>query len=179
MLLSIGRVLGKDWMAIHRIDPDGRTTHGSFDRDRPPILTIDSGNTVVFSTLDSSWGKVGEWMFGLAAPPYVHEPERDTKGHALCGPIFIRGAEPGDVLEVGIGAIRTGSWGHTYAGKQPHLGAEEEVGIGWRLDADAGTATDSVGLGLTVPLRPFMRVMGNAPAESGQRSPVPPRPVAR
>lgn len=55
---------------------------------------------------------------------------------------------------LGIGALRTGSWGHTYAGKRPDLGADEEVGIGWRLDPDAGTAADSAGLGLTVPLRP-------------------------
>src|SRR5207302_6254815 len=100
MLLSIGRVLGKDWMAIHRIDPDSRTTHGSFDRDRPPILTIDPGDTVVFRTLDSSWGKVGEWMFDLPLPAFVNESGRDTTGHALCGPVFIRGSEPGDVLEV-------------------------------------------------------------------------------
>jgi acetamidase/formamidase len=164
-------------MALYHVAPDSRTTHDSFDRDRPPILTIDSGDTVVFSTLDSSWGKVGEWMFGLPVPDYVHEPGRTTAGHALCGPVFVRGAEPGTVLEVRIGAIRTGSWGHTYAGKRPDLGAEEEVGIGWRLDPDAGTATDIVGLDLTVPLHPFMGVMGNAPAEPGQHSTVPPRRV--
>jgi acetamidase/formamidase len=164
-------------MAIYHIDPDSRTTHDSFDRDRPPILTINSGDTVVFSTLDSSWGKVGEWMFHLPLPAFVDEPGRSTSGHALCGPVFVRGAEPGDVLEVGIGAIRPGSWGHTYAGKRPKLRAEEEVGVGWRLDADAGTATDTIGLGLTVPLRPFMGVMGNAPAEPGQHSTVPPRRV--
>jgi acetamidase/formamidase len=161
----------------YHVDSDGQTTHDCFDRDRPPILTIDSGDTVVFSTLDSSWGKMGERMFNLPAPAFIHEPGRTTTGHALCGPVFIRGAEPGDVLEVGIDAMQTGSWGHTYAGKRPDLGTDEEVGIGWRLDADAGTATDTNGLGLTVPLRPFMGVMGNAPAEPGQHSTVPPRRV--
>lgn len=73
--------------------------------------------------------------------------------------------------------IRPGVWGHTYAGNRPHLGVAEEVGIGWRLDADAGTAIDTAGLGLAVPLRPFMGVMGNAPAEPGRHSTTPPRRV--
>ena len=42
-------------------------------------------------------------------------PTRDG-GHALCGPIAIRGAEPGTTLEVQINAIQPGSWGFTVAG---------------------------------------------------------------
>jgi acetamidase/formamidase len=116
-------------------------------------------------------------MFGIRAPDFVHEQDRPTAGHALCGPIFVRGAEPGDVLEVRMGEIRPGTWGHTYVARRPDLGVDQEAGIGWNLDADAGTATDASRLDITIALRPFMGVMGNAPGEPGQHSTIPPRRV--
>jgi acetamidase/formamidase len=39
----------------HEIPLERRTLHGHFSRDLPPIVTIDSGDTVVFSCLDSGW----------------------------------------------------------------------------------------------------------------------------
>src|SRR5262249_50628980 len=149
-------------------------------RDLTPVLTVDPGDTVVYRTLDSGWGRAGRLHFGLDLPEFAHDPARDgQRGHALCGPIFVRDAEPGDVLEVRIGAIQPDSWGWTWAGpgfrSGGGLGLTEEVTIRWRLDAQSGTAYDIDGLGLTVPLHPFMGVMGLAPAAPGQHSTVPPR----
>ena len=42
-------------MATHRIEPDERTLHGVFSRDLPPVLSVDSGDTVVLRTLDAGW----------------------------------------------------------------------------------------------------------------------------
>ena len=41
---------------VHYLDPERKTLHGPFDRDLPPAVTIDSGNTVRLRTLDSGWG---------------------------------------------------------------------------------------------------------------------------
>ena len=42
-------------MAAYTIEPARDTLHGTFSREYPPILTIDSGDTVLFRTLNSGW----------------------------------------------------------------------------------------------------------------------------
>ncbi|MDQ2743369.1 MAG: acetamidase/formamidase family protein, partial [Chloroflexota bacterium] len=102
-------------------------------------------------------------------------------GHALTGPVFVRGAMPGDVLEVRIDRVRPGPWGSTWGGPRQGfhraIGIEAEAVIHWRIDADAGTATDIGDLGLRIPIRPFMGVMGNCPAGEGDHATGPPRRV--
>ena len=46
-------------MATYHIEPERATLHGHFSRDLPPVLTIDSGDTVVFRTLDAGWNLDG------------------------------------------------------------------------------------------------------------------------
>ena len=41
---------------LHEIPLERRTLHGHFSRDLRPVLTIDSGDTIAFSTLDAGWG---------------------------------------------------------------------------------------------------------------------------
>lgn len=167
-------------MTTHHLDVSAETVRGRFNRDLPPVLTIDPGDTVIYRTLDASWGWALEHHFG---EPQTLKPDRaiDT-GHAMTGPIAVRGAEPGDVLEVRIGELRPGRWGWTWAGPMKHrdrdyLKLTDEAAIAWNLDPDRGIATDSEGRGITIPLRPFMGVMGNAPAEPGDLPTPPPRRV--
>ena len=80
-------------MATHVIEPVRETLHGCFNRDLAPILTIDPGGTVIYRTLDASWGRAGNRYLHLDLPQFERIPERDS-GHALCGPLLIRGARP-------------------------------------------------------------------------------------
>jgi acetamidase/formamidase len=57
------------------------------------------------------------------------------------------------------------------------LGIEGEARVYWEIDAERMVARDHNGLGLTVPLRPFMGVLGNAPAAAGPHATAPPRAV--
>jgi acetamidase/formamidase len=164
-------------MTTHRLEPDERTLHGFFSRDLAPVLTVDSGDTVVLRTLDAGWHLEPPSAPGVEG----RRMERAGPGHALSGPIFVRGAEPGTTLEVRIGRIRPGTWGATFAGGRD-TALNQRLGVAggpshtvlWRVDADGMAAEDQNGH--TVRLRPFMGVMGMPPAEPGEHSTIPPRP---
>ncbi len=153
--------------------------HGHFSRDLAPVLEISPGDTVDFECLDAGWGL--EPHNGLD----IHRrefPDRDRvldDGHALTGPVFIRGAKPGMTLAVHIEELRVGSWGTTFAGGwscpwNDRLGVSKEgVFYIWDLDQAAGLARSQ--LGFEVDLRPFLGVMGMPADIPGIQSTVPPR----
>lgn len=168
-------------MTLYRVEPERRTLHGHFSRDLPPILTIDSGDTVRFRTLSAGWNIEPRRSTIEAERPARFEP-RDPQlddGHALCGPIAIRGAEPGMTLAVTIGEVRPGTWGYTPVGGWAHP-VNDRLGIAdagtfllWTLDPAAMTGHNQYGR--TVALRPFLGVLGMPPAEPGIHSTIPPR----
>jgi acetamidase/formamidase len=166
-------------MAIHEIKPDRRTLHGHFSADLAPVLEVESGDTVRFTTLDCGWGIEANASGG--EPERCFEPrDRELdRGHALCGPVAIRGAMPGMTLEVAIGAVRPGAWGWTDAGGWDHevnrrlALVDEQCKLHWDLDATRDTATNQ--FGRAVRVRPFMGVMGMPPAEPGIHATAPPR----
>lgn len=151
-------------MATFQIEPTRENLRGRFSCEYPPVLTIDPGDTVNYRTLDASWGLDGPgWVDGnIGFSP--RDPEQDN-GHALCGPIFIRGAHPGMTLEVRIDAIRVGEWGWTHV--------EDSKVLKWTLDPDTLIGRDDRGREIT--LRPFLGVVGMPPDEPGTHSTGPPR----
>ena len=167
-------------MGTYRIEPDRETLHGIFSRDIPPALTIDPGDTVVFSTLEAGWGTEPPPAWGERRRFEDYRPEWRGDGHALCGPVEVRGTEPGMTLEVRIVDLRPATWGRTIAGgdfpkelnRRLGVGDREEL-LNWTLDPDALTGRDQHGN--TVTLRPFMGVMGMPPDEPGLHPTRPPR----
>jgi acetamidase/formamidase len=106
----------------HSLAPDRRTLHGRFARDLPPVLTIDPGDTVRFRTLESGWHlDDGPADDVEAVPRFPGRVSPQDDGHALTGPVAVRGARPGLTLEVGIGAMVPGPVGRaaTRAGGRP------------------------------------------------------------
>jgi acetamidase/formamidase len=165
----------------HVLLPDERTLHGSWDRDRPPALTVDPGTTVRFGTLDSGWS-TGPYTgpdtaAGLAARPRhpAHDP---AHRHALTGPVAVAGAEPGQVLAVRIDDVVPAAFGTTYCGLRS-TALNERLGVTaapvvhrWTLDGASGIGRNQAGH--SVALRPFLGVMGVPPAEPGEHSTIPP-----
>ena len=101
------------------IAPTAETLHGWFDRDLPPVVTVEPGSTVTVGCLDSGWS-TGPFDGGdLAARPR-HPAWEPGTGHALTGPIAVRGAQPGQVLAIGVGAL-AGLW-LCRAGSEPGAG---------------------------------------------------------
>jgi acetamidase/formamidase len=159
-------------VTLHEIPLERRTLHGHFSRDLEPILEIDSGDTIAFACPTAGWHVRAHETF---------EP-RDAEldeGHALIGPVEIRGAKAGQVLEVAIDQVRVGGWGFCAAGDwssplNERLGLTENgVFLDWSLDADAGLGRDE--RGREVELRPFLGVLGMPPAEPGTWPTAPPR----
>lgn len=173
--LSLGKARP---VAVHKISPSKRTVHGYFDRTLQPIITVTSGDTITCQTIDGSWGKAGSKLFGVECT--VDQQTGD--GHPLIGPIFVEGAMPGDVLEVQMEVIRPSWWGWTTAGIRPDsrrygYSADREVLIGWHIDWDSRLARDANDLGVTLPISPFLGVVGTAPAAAGPHATRFPRQV--
>jgi len=157
----------------HEIPLERRTLHGHFSRDLEPILTIDSGDSIAFACPNASW---------RVTPDEKFEPrdERLDAGHALIGPIEVRGARKGQTLEVRVDFVRPGAFGFTAAGGwstwlNDRLGVNDQPDcvLLWDLDLDAGLARDE--RGLEVELHPFLGVMGMPPDEAGIHETGPPR----
>lgn len=137
-----------------------------------PVLTVKSGDTVVFDTLitsnPTSLEKAG------VAPDQVQQSLRDIVstvtdkgpgGHILTGPVAIEGAEPGDTLEIRIEKIDLAI---------PYAYNAFRYGVGLLQDdfpyprmkivpLDAKKMVAHFAPGIDIPLHPFFGSMGVAP----------------
>src|SRR5712671_6097747 len=100
--------------AIHQLKPTPKTVAwGYYDASTPPVMRLKSGDTVEVQTLITSSPARLE---GAGVKPadveqslrdiYKEVTNKGPGGHILTGPIFVEGAEPGDVLEVRIKSIK-------------------------------------------------------------------------
>jgi acetamidase/formamidase len=142
---------------IHELPHERRTLHGHFSRALPAVATVDPGDSIVFSCPNAGW-RVS------AGETFEPRDEELDLGHALIGPVDVRGARAGATLVVHVDEVRPGRFGETFA---------RDTRIEWTIDADAATATDD--RGATVRLAPFLGVIGMPPDEQGIHSTGPPR----
>lgn len=172
-------------MTLHSLEPDESNLHGSFSRDLAPVLTIDPGDTVRYRTLEAGWN---------LDPPSVAESERrratarpgvPTNGHALIGPINIRGAEPGMTLAIRLNRFVPGGWGITSSGGWDMIvnhrfgiaESEHRFDLNWKLvwDETSDTGIGHSDIGFNVALKPFFGVIGMPTNEPGWLTTDPPR----
>lgn len=170
-------------MAHHVLKATRETVHfGGFSPDLKPALTVRSGDTIAVETFS------GLNIYDQAPPAFVPPEfldicqhlaaERRVGGgpHLLTGPIWVEGAEPGDVLEVklhsvtprlpiGFNAIRPGWGALTDRFGEGHLRFIP-------LDLENGTAEFPEGSGIKIPIRPFFGILGVATV--GTRNSIPP-----
>ena len=151
---------------------------GYYDASTPPVLRIKSGDTVEIQTLITTSPKRLEDA-GLP-PDQVEQSLRDIHaqvkdkgpgGHILTGPIFIEGAEPGDVLEVRILAARL-AIPYAYNAFGPGRGflPEDFPYPKYKIiPLDEKRMVARFAPGIEIPLHPFFGSMGVAPPESSGR----------
>src|SRR5262249_25576972 len=157
---------------------------GYYDASAKPVLKIKSGDTVEVQTLITNSPDGLEKA--LLPPAQVEQALRDVfkevtdkgpGGHILTGPIFIEGAEPGDVLEVRIQKVKL-AIPYSYNGFSPRGGLLPEDFPRTRtkiIPLDEKRMVARFAEGIEIPLRPFFGSMGVAPPVSaGRISSVPP-----
>jgi acetamidase/formamidase len=138
------------------------TTHSRWNRHLPARLHIAPGDTVHLDCVDSSGSQVHPAMT-------LRNFLNIDRGriHALTGPIFVEGAEPGDVLQIDILEVAHKGWG--WSSVINGLGFlkqrfTEPYLFHWQLEnSESRSLAPAV-----VPLRPFCGVMGVATAEDGE-----------
>ena len=168
-------------MSAHRVlRPSPETVHwGYFDATIPPRLTVDPGDTVTVDTVSGGPVEVADTSIMRPDHREIVETLKPVLGpHILTGPIAVRGAEPGDTLEVRIKTIELSvDWGWNVI--RPLKGTLPEDFPGFQrriipIDRKAKTAT--LPWGPTLPLRPFFGILATAPRrEYGTISSIEPR----
>jgi acetamidase/formamidase len=167
----------------HRLRASPQTVHwGYFDAAVAPALTIDSGDVVTIECVSGHPEVMPAKSSGLAVLPELEDiharVKPDLGPHILTGPVFVRGSEIGDVLEVRIRAIELRQdWGYNifrpYGGTIPDDFPYRRL-MHIRLDRERNLAI--MPSGLKFPLAPFFGELGVAPRrEFGRQSSREPR----
>jgi len=150
-------------------------TVGYYDPRSTPALQIKSGDTVVVDTLGVANPKALE---AAGVPADQIQPELravvkakpEARGHFLTGPIYIEGAEPGDVLEVQIQDVKMAvPYSYNSMGAAGVLADEFNIGKQRIIELDRKKGIGRFAPGVEVPLRPFFGSMGVAPPEATGR----------
>jgi len=165
---------------VQVLDPGPKTVHiGFFDASLTPVLEVDSGDIVRIKTASGN----PRYYEGLGVPKeripselysiYEGVEGSGRSDHTLSGPIYVKGAEPGDTLEVRFREIDL--WlpiaGQGFVPARGVL--PEEFPYAWNkvhfLDLEEKTLAYAPGV--VIPLAPFWGVIGVAPPPSMGRVP--------
>jgi len=149
-----------------RLRDQPATGHNRFHPDVPPIVTVDEGEEVVLATRDGVDGQFG---------PGTTEADMAAMDagaiHPLTGPVFVKGARPGDVLEIEFLDIVPQP--HAFTAIVPGLGFLRDLFttpflVHWQIRD--GWATSPKLPGVRIPGAPFMGVSGVAPSAAQVRT---------
>jgi acetamidase/formamidase len=155
--------------------PSPQTVHiGHFAANVKPVLSIESGDIVTIETASMLPPSVVEQsgvVPASAIPQYQYDITREVKDrgpapHVLTGPIEVKGAAPGDTLEVRILDIQL-AHDFGFNRQRPYTGAlPDEFTMFWSriIPIDRQAKTAQIAPGVVVPVdRPFFGTMGVAP----------------
>jgi acetamidase/formamidase len=153
--------LGHDH-SIHQVGAE----HGSYvwDNALAPALEVESGAIVELECADASGGQLNQ----DSTAEDVKSLDL-TKVNPVTGPVYVKGAEPGDVLAVEILELRPHDWGWTAIIPDFGLLAPEFPNAWLNISSiDAQAKTVEFIPGVTLPFAPFPGTIGVAPAPRGE-----------
>src|SRR3954451_9602666 len=136
------------------------TGHNRWHPDIAPVIRCDPGEDVVLETRDAFDGQFGpDVSLDIVAAPNL------DRLHPLTGPVYIEGAEPGDLLDIEIIDIEPDHYGYTTV--VPGFGFLRDMfpdpfKVNW--DIADGWATSADLPGVRIPGSPFMGTIGLAPS---------------
>jgi acetamidase/formamidase len=153
-------------MAEHTLDP--QQIHHQWDNRLPPAIEIAPGDTVHCRTAEVTNNQVTP---GCDAAVLANLDFSQL--YPLAGPIFVKDAQPGDILEVEMVRLQTLEWGWT--GLLPGLGLlAEDFSAPYIRHFDLTNGqTAPLRDDIHIPLQPFCGTMGVAPDEPGAHAVLP------
>lgn len=160
---------------VHRLEATPATVaYGYYWSEARPAIRVKSGDVIDVETMLTNT-PAGLERMGVKAedvPQHLRDiVARDTGslrgpgGHILTGPIYVEGADSGDVLEVRIRSISL-PIAYGYNGCSGFVRELCEQRTSTLIHLDRKKMTAEVAPGIVVPLRPFFGSMGVAPAAS-------------
>jgi acetamidase/formamidase len=157
-----------DAVSIHEVRPDA--FNYVWDNSLVPALEVESGEAVELHVRDASDEQIrrGSGVEDVTKLDFSHV-------NPVSGPVFVKGARPGDVLTVELLEFRPPAWGWTAIIPGFGLLADEYPDPWLRIsEVDAETATVRFADGISLPYRPFPGTIGVAPSEPGEHPILPP-----
>ncbi len=146
-------------------------THNRWSRTIPPVLRVPSGAVIEVQTKEASDQQI--------SPTSTLEDLANMDSslvHPLTGPVYVEGAQPGDVLAVTLIEIEPLGWGWTAArpgrGFLPDVPGETLLKT-FEIDKESGRTRFSDTI--SIPVEPFPGVMGVAPDTDEMLRTRPPR----
>ena len=144
--------------------------HGAWDRDLAPALEVEDGDVVELHVPDASRDQIGEH----AVVADLASIDFDLM-NPVAGPVFVRGAQRGDALEIEVLEVRTRAWGWTAI--VPGFGLlAEDFQEPWLRISRIENGRVLFGDRFELPCRPFPGTIGVAPESPGPHSVIPPSP---
>jgi len=149
---------------------DARTGHNRWHEAIEPALEVECGDLVVYETRDAFDGQLG--------PASTADDVRSLDlgpVHPLTGPVFVKGAEPGDLLEAQVVRIEVDPWDQWgYTVEVPGFGFLREefpdpYVVHWRLHGDEFAESEQLP-GVRLPCSPFAGTFGLAPSAELRRA---------
>jgi acetamidase/formamidase len=173
---------------IHVVDSNKDTVRlGVFDATLPPILTVDSGDWISFPNTWSHFLNGLEPGVPISRLAELRTGNPGRGPHSIIGPIAVRDAEPGDVVEIRYKRLRPAAWGAVFnnpvalgTGLLPQDFAQGQIKY---VDLDLTAMQGKFAPDINIPLTPFQGTLGVAPPDGffpplspGVTSSVPPGP---
>ena len=149
--------------------PVPKRVHRLWSTEHEPVLEVEDGDTVSFDLTEATDGQFdpGSTVDAVAGFDW-------DRVYPLAGPVLVKDAEPGDVLEVEFLELRSADWGWTAV--LPGLGLLSEDFPDAHLhlwDLGGGGTTNFLDVA-DIPIRPFCGVVGVCPDTAEPQSVLPP-----
>src|SRR6202521_4303902 len=178
VICAAGQAQGEE--KIHELKAPPTTVHrGFFDASLKPVLTIDSGDIVRLWTTTGtpryfeSRGVPKEKIPAELYAAFEGAPGEGRDDHTLDGPIAVRGAEPGDTLEIRIRSVEL--WlpiaAMSFRANRGSLPEDFPYSRDRVFFIDPARKAIEFAPGVVVPAKPFWGVIGVAPPPSEGRVP--------